>query len=121
MANLLNDNFQCLHQGRTHDLSASLHDIQIMVEKSRKKIRNLQTAAAPGPDKIRPALLQDLEKEVAPILAIIFRKSLDTRDVALDWRSANVTLILKKAQNLTQATVAQCPQLQFAVHFSSPC
>jgi hypothetical protein len=63
----------------------NLQDIQIMVEKSRKKIRNFQTAAAPSPDKIRPALLQDLEKKVAPILTIIFRKSLDTRDVALDW------------------------------------
>jgi hypothetical protein len=61
-----------------------LQDIQITVVKTRKEIRNLSTTAAPGPDKIGPAVLQDLEKTVALILTIIFRKSLDTEDVLLD-------------------------------------
>jgi hypothetical protein len=54
-----------------------LQDIQITVEKTSKKIRNLRMTVASGPDKIGPAILQGLEKEVALVLTIIFCKSLD--------------------------------------------
>jgi hypothetical protein len=67
-----------------------------MLPKVAKKIRDLCSTAAPGPDKIGPALLQELNEEVAPILAIIFQKSLVTGDVPADWRTANVMLIFKK-------------------------
>jgi hypothetical protein len=62
----------------------------------REKIKKLRPSAAPGPDKIGPSLLQHLQNEVAPILTIIYRKSLDTGMVPEDWRSANVTPIYKK-------------------------
>jgi hypothetical protein len=56
----------------------------------------LRPSSAPGPDKIGPVLLQKLNTELAPILATIYRKSLDTGEVPEDWRSANVTPIFKK-------------------------
>jgi hypothetical protein len=67
-----------------------------MLPKVAKKIRDLHSTAAPGPDKIGPALLQELNEEVAPILAIIFQESLVTCDVPADWQTANVTPIFKK-------------------------
>jgi hypothetical protein len=62
----------------------------------RKKIQKLRPAAAAGPDEIGPRLLQELEQEVADGLALIYRKSMDSGTVPLDWRCANVTPIYKK-------------------------
>jgi hypothetical protein len=38
----------------------------------------------------------ELAPEIAPILTIIFRKSLETGEVPPDWRSANVSPVYKK-------------------------
>jgi hypothetical protein len=62
----------------------------------RKKIRKLRKEAAAGPDEIGPRLLQELEDELARPLTWIFRTSLETGDVPMDWRTANVTPIYKK-------------------------
>ena len=59
----------------------------------RKKIRKLRKEAAAGPDEIGPRLLQELEDELARPLTWIFRTSLETGDVPMDWRTANVTPI----------------------------
>jgi hypothetical protein len=61
-----------------------------------KKIRNLKTASAAGPDGIGPRMLQELENEIAPVLLVIYRRSLEFGEVPDDWRNANVTPIFKK-------------------------
>jgi hypothetical protein len=61
----------------------------------RRKIRNLRTGTASGPDGIGPRILQELEDSLAPILTIIFGKSMEG-GVPKDWKEANVTTIFKK-------------------------
>lgn len=73
----------------------TLQDIQISAEKVGKKIKNLPNAAVSRPDKIGPALLQELSTEVVPILTIIFWKLLSTGEEPADWRTANVKPIFK--------------------------
>jgi hypothetical protein len=55
-----------------------------------KLLQKLNRNKAVGPDNIRPKILKELAPEIAPILTIIFRKSLETGEVPPDWRLANV-------------------------------
>ena len=70
----------------------------ISTKKVKRKIRELKTHGAAGPDGIRPQLLQQCVDELSPVLAMIGRKSLDTGNVPEEWRKANVVPILKKKQ-----------------------
>jgi hypothetical protein len=55
-----------------------------------KKIKNLKTEGAAGPDGFGPRVLQELQLETAPALAAIFTKSMEEGVVPADWRDANV-------------------------------
>ncbi len=73
-----------------------LESSQVTVEKIKDKIRILRANSAAGTDKIGPSLLQTLLDEVAPVLEIIYRRSLEEGEVPEDWCSAKVTPIFKK-------------------------
>jgi hypothetical protein len=45
---------------------------------------------ASGPDNISGRILKDLQNFTAPILTIIFQKSLQTGCIPTDWKHANV-------------------------------
>jgi hypothetical protein len=77
-------------------MPSSFPDNRIAVENVTNKIRGLQASSAPGPDKIGPALLQELASEVAPILTVIYRISPATGDVKDDCCTTNVMPIFKK-------------------------
>ena len=51
-----------------------------------------------GPDETSPQLLKELHTEIAPILTIIFQRSLDTGIVPKDWNYLIITPALKKGQ-----------------------
>ena len=68
-----------------------------------KLLRNLDPAKAPGPDEISPIVLRELAKEIAPILTIIYRRSLETELVPDDWKMAHVTPIYKKGEHYDPA------------------
>jgi hypothetical protein len=61
-----------------------------------KLLQKLNPNKAAGPDNIRPKISKELAAEIAPILTIIFRRSLETGEVPTDWRSTNVSLVYKK-------------------------
>ena len=75
----------------------------ISTEKVKRKIRELKTHGAAGPDGIRPQLLQQCVDELSPVLAMIGRKSLDTGNVPEEWRKANVVPIFKKGSKSSPA------------------
>jgi hypothetical protein len=79
-----------IHQGE------ELNNIMDTVKEVRNKIRKLRQEAASGPDGIGPVILKELEDDLAPVLAKIFNKSLETGEVPADWKEANVTPIFKK-------------------------
>ena len=70
----------------------------ITTEKVRKKIRQLKPHSAAGPDGIAPKLLQQCEDQIAPVLAMIFRKSLNKSEVPQEWKTATVIPIFKKGK-----------------------
>ena len=59
-------------------------------------MENLDPSKASGPDGISPRILKELAPELAPALTTLFRSSLKTGEVPLDWRTANVTPVFKK-------------------------
>ena len=50
------------------------------------------------PDKFKPIVLQTLHKELAPILQLIFQRSIDTGKIPDIWKEANVSPIYKKGE-----------------------
>ena len=73
-----------------------LSEVRFSARVVKKKIRELRTEAAAGPDGIGPRILQELQEDLAPALADIFTKSMDEGVVPQDWKEANVTPIFKK-------------------------
>ena len=63
-----------------------LTTINFRVSDVRRKIRDLKTDGAAGPDGFSPRVLQELQQEIAPALAAIFTKSMEEGVVPTDWR-----------------------------------
>jgi len=73
-----------------------MEPIRITQQVIKRKIRKLRKDAAPGPDGIKPSLLQKLESSFLAPLEILFNRSIATGEVPTEWRRANVTPIFKK-------------------------
>ena len=73
-----------------------LTDIDINVERVRKKLKAMNPTKAPGDDDINPALLKETAEEIAEQVTDLFRSSLDKGHVPGDWKSSNITPIHKK-------------------------
>jgi len=91
MANILNKQFESvfskpsplsLKQLAKSSMSKLGHPpmppITITVQGVDKLLTGLNPQKAQGPDEILPRLLKELHTEIAPILTIIFQRSLDT-------------------------------------------
>ncbi len=77
-------------------MDSTLETVRFTEREICRKIQNLRSEAASGPDGIGPKILQELREELAPGLAHIFTKSLEEGAIPADWREANVTPIFKK-------------------------
>ena len=80
-------------------------EITISVNGVLKLLSNLKPHKAAGPDNIRPLVLQNLRQQIAPILSLLFQKSLDTGILPKIWTSANVYLCSKKEIKKIQPTI----------------
>jgi hypothetical protein len=74
----------------------SMPDIPVMLNGVEKLLTKLKPNKAPGPDQIKPLILSQLAKSIAPIICKIFQLSLDTGDVPSEWKTANVAPVYKK-------------------------
>ena len=68
-----------------------------------RRMKNLIPKKAAGPDRIKPVILQELRVELAPIIKVLFERSLESGAVPLIWNSANVSPIFKKGDKSTAA------------------
>ena len=67
----------------------STHGIESLLKK-------LNPHKASGPDQLTPIVLQTLHNELAPILQVIFQKSIGQAQLPNIWKEANVSPIFKK-------------------------
>ena len=75
-----------------------MNDIHASDDGVTKLLQKINTRKATGPDKIPARMLKECSKDIAPILAIVFNKSILTGQVPDDWKKANVSAIFKKGQ-----------------------
>ena len=71
-------------------------DIEISLNGLLKLLKNLKPGKAAGPDKLKPLLLKELRDEIAPIIKVIFEKSLQTGKLPSEWITADVMPVFKK-------------------------
>ena len=61
-----------------------------------KLLKDFNSHKAAGPDQLKPIVLQRLRDEIAPVLQVIYQKSLDTGRMPNDWNTAYVCPLFKK-------------------------
>jgi hypothetical protein len=69
----------------------------------QKLLDNINPHKASGPDNISGRILKDLQNFTAPILTIIFQKSLQTECIPSDWKHADVAPAYKKGEKYNAA------------------
>ena len=79
-------------------------NIQVSAQGIEKLFKDLNPHKAAGPDKLKPIILQALHKELAPILQLIYQRSLDTERLPSIWKEANVSPIFKKGEKSDPAS-----------------
>ena len=89
-----------------HPKMPEIHVSQSGIEKLPK---GLNPHKAAGPDKFKPIVLQTLHKELAPILQLIYQRSLDSGKSHPFGKKPVYPLSSKKGINPTQPTTAPSP------------
>ena len=97
LQDLLDAGHSLLFTGSPH---SPMQDKEISVKGIDKLLLKLSPYKASGPDQIKPIVLKTLRAELAPILQIIFRRSLETGKLPSIWKQASVTPIFKKGEKL---------------------
>ncbi len=68
----------------------------ITVQGVEKIIKDINPRKASGPDEIPTRVLHNLAVEVAPVLTEIYRQSIRTGDIPIQWKKAWITPVFKK-------------------------
>ena len=89
---LLSDTIPDLQQ----DTTTKMPEIEISKNGLLKLLKNLKPGKAAGPDRLKPLLLRELRVEIAPIIKIIFDRSLQTGKLPADWVKSNVMPVFQK-------------------------
>ena len=80
----------------------SIKDLKITEFGVFKLLDKIDVSKASGPDCIPGRILQNLARELAPVLHFIFEQSLNTGDLPAEWTLANVAPIFKKGSKLQE-------------------
>ena len=75
-----------------------LADLRFEVEEVEKKLKNLKSCGAPGPDRVWSKVLHSMADILAGPLAIIYNKLMEEGNVPNIWRMANVWPIFKNSE-----------------------
>ena len=81
----------------------AMKDITVNEKGVRKLFQKSNPQKVSGPDMIPARLLRECAGDLAPILALIFNKSLQSGTVPDDWKTANVSAVFKKGQRYDPA------------------
>ena len=72
--------------------------ISVSVPGVFKLLNELNPHKAAGPDKLKPLVLKQLAETLAPIITVLFQRSLDTGTIPDVWKTAHVTPLFKKGE-----------------------
>ena len=80
-----------------------MEDFSISVAGILKLLKNLKPGKAAGLDRLKPILLKELCEEIAPIIQVIFERSIQTGKLPAEWCRAQVSPIFKKGDKTSAA------------------
>jgi hypothetical protein len=83
-------------EAKVHPVRSKLLKSFITTQKVKNKIKKLKKTSSAGPDGITNELLQQCSAEISPVLAALYRKSMESGKVLEEWKTANVVPIFKK-------------------------
>ena len=83
----------------SNNVDSTLGEVDFSTDIVLKKLSNLNSNKAPGPDGIHPIILQRCSDLLALPLSIVFSKCFSSGLVPHDWKIANVTPIFKKGDH----------------------
>jgi hypothetical protein len=104
--NILNEQFQSVFTTESIDNIPNkgvsphpgIQSFAITTPGIQKLLNRINPHKASGPDNISGRILKDLQNLTAPILTIIFQKSLQTGCIPSDWKHANVAPAYTKGE-----------------------
>ena len=64
-----------------------------------KLLSNLKPDKAAGTDSIKPVVLKQLKTDIAPVISLLFEKTLQTGQLPSDWKDAQTVPYSKRRQN----------------------
>jgi len=73
-----------------------MEEFNISDEMVLKTLRKLKISKSSGPDGLHPRFLRELASSLCIPIAIIFRTSLETMEVPVEWKQARISAIFKK-------------------------
>ena len=82
--------------GECLNTTPHMESITVSTNGIAKLLKDLNPHKAAGPHQIKPLVLQKLRDVIAPILQVIFQRSLNTGRVPKDWSTAFVCPLFKK-------------------------
>ena len=82
--------------GECLSTTAHMESITVSVNGIVKLLKDLNPHKAAGPDQLKPLVLQRLHDVIAPVLRVVFQRSLGTERVPKDWSTAFVCPLFKK-------------------------
>ena len=88
------------------DTTTKMQEIEISKNGLLKLLKNVKPGKAAGPDRLKPLLLRELREEIAPIIKIIFDRSLQTGKLPADWVKANVMPVLNLWHQATDLSLS---------------
>ena len=74
-----------------------------------KLLHDLNPHKAAGPDELKSLVLKGLREVIAPMVKIIFQRSLETGRVPKDWNDANVCPFFKKGDKIIASNYRPFP------------
>ena len=78
--------------------------VTVSVNGILKLLSDLNPHKAAGPDQLKPLVLQRLREVIAPVLQVIYQKSLDTGRMPKDWSTAYTVCPLFKKGDTSLAS-----------------
>ena len=73
-----------------------LENIDLTEDMVLKKLKKLKVNKSPGPDAIHPRVIQEIAESITVPITLIFKTSLQLKELPDQWKHASVCAIFKK-------------------------
>ena len=111
---------QTLHFYKHPAFHASvMPDIQLSENGILKLLKDLNPHKAAGPVELKPLVLKELREVIAPMLRVIFQRSIEAGRVPRDWNDANVCPLFKKGDKSTASNITKTRLFKYIENYTS--